>query len=222
MDGRLRGHDAAKTYGVMSNRLYALTPEILLRAYANGIFPMAESATSRELRWFDPPLRAIIPLDERFHVPRRLQRTIRQQPYELRVNTAFRDVMQACAALTPDRPTTWINDDILTLYTTLHQRGNAHSIEAWQDGKLVGGLYGVSLGAAFFGESMFSRARDASKIALVHLVGLLRTAGYTLLDAQFQTEHLSQFGTFEVTRDMYLHLLAEALPRQPVFNKFPS
>ena len=199
----------------MSNRLYALTPELLLRAYANGIFPMAESADSRELRWFDPPLRAIIPVDDRFHVPRRLQRTIRKCPYDLRINTAFRDVMLACAAPMPDRPNTWINDEIVSLYTTLHQRGYAHSIEAWQDGELVGGLYGVSLGTAFFGESMFSRARDASKIALVHLVTLLRQTGYRLLDAQFQTEHLSQFGTLEITRDTYLHLLAEALRGEP-------
>jgi leucyl/phenylalanyl-tRNA--protein transferase len=199
----------------MSNRLYTLTPELLLRAYAHGIFPMADSAASRELHWYDPPLRAIIPLDERFHVPRRLARTIHQQPYELRLNSAFEAVMRACAAPAPDRPKTWINDEIVDLYTTLHRRGHAHSVEAWQDGQLVGGLYGVSLGATFFGESMFSTKRDASKIALVHLVTLLRQAGFTLLDAQFQTEHLSQFGTIEVTRDAYQHLLAGAVRSEP-------
>ncbi len=188
-----------------------LTPDILLRAYAAGIFPMAESAVAKELRWFDPPIRALIPLDEQFHIPRRLQRTINHQPYGLKVDTAFEQVMRACAAPRADHPDTWINEEIIRLYTALHRQGNAHSIEAWKDGVLVGGLYGVSLGAAFFGESMFSRATDASKISLVALVTLLRQGGFRLLDTQFQTDHLAQFGTFEVTRDVYHHMLAEAL-----------
>jgi len=198
----------------MSNRtLHILTPDVLLRAYAAGIFPMAESSTSTELHWFDPPIRAIIPLDDDFHVPRRLRRTLKQKPYEIKLDTAFLKVMQACAAVTQDRPTTWINREILDLYTTMYMRGHAHSIEAWQDGELVGGLYGVSLGGAFFGESMFSRRPDASKITLIYLVSLLSYCGFTLLDTQFQTEHLVQFGTHEITRANYLHLLAGAVKK---------
>ena len=198
----------------MSNRnAFVLTPEILLRAYAAGIFPMAESATSNELRWFDPPIRAIIPLDENFHVPKRLQRTIRQRPYQIKLDTAFEQVMRACAAPRPDHPETWINKEIIKLYTQLHKMGHAHSIEAWDGTELVGGLYGVSLGRAFFGESMFSVKTDSSKIALVHLVALMRHNGFTLLDTQFQTDHLARFGTVEITRDNYHHLLAEALAK---------
>lgn len=196
----------------MSNRRsFQLTPEILLRAYAAGIFPMAESATAKELRWFDPPIRAIIPLDDRFHVPRRLMRTIRQRPYQIKLNTDFEGVMRACAAPRPDHPDTWINEEIIQLYTALHRQGHGHAIEAWDQDELVGGLYGVSLGQAFFGESMFSRKADSSKIALVYLVSLLRHYGFTLLDTQFQTEHLARFGTIEVTRDHYHHLLKESL-----------
>ncbi len=197
----------------MSNRsLYLLTPDILLRAYAAGIFPMAESATSDELHWFDPPIRAVIPLDGSFHVPRRLRKTIRQRPYTIKLNTDFDAVLRACAAPVAGRETTWINKKIISLYNILHHRGFAHSIEAWDDnGKLVGGLYGVSLGSAFFGESMFSRKPDASKIALVYLVTLLRVSDFTLLDTQFQTDHLAQFGTHEITRANYHHLLKRAL-----------
>ncbi len=194
----------------MSSRTFILTPDILLRAYAAGIFPMAESAESRELRWYDPPVRAVIPLDDAFHVPRRLRRTIRQRPYAIRLNTAFGDTIRACAAPAPDRELTWINQEIIQLYTTLHRQGHAHSVEAWRGDELVGGLYGVSLGGAFFGESMFSRATDASKIALVYLVALLRASGFSLLDTQFQTDHLSQFGTMELTRENYRHLLGIA------------
>jgi leucyl/phenylalanyl-tRNA---protein transferase len=199
----------------VSNRSnYLLTPDILLRAYAAGIFPMAENAASTELHWFDPPVRAIIPLDEHFHVPRRLKRTIRQRPYAIKLDTAFANVMRACAAPRPGHPDTWINAEIIRLYTELHRHGHAHSIEAWQEDELVGGLYGVSLGGAFFGESMFSRNTDASKIALVYLVALLRHFGFTLLDTQFQTEHLARFGTIEITRANYHHLLGEALKRE--------
>ena len=195
----------------MSNRFFQLTVDILLRAYAAGIFPMAESAESKELHWFDPPLRAIIPLDNRFHVSRRLARTLRQHSYMVKLDSAFDATLRTCAMPTPSRPITWINDEIIRLYTTLHIQGNAHSIEVWQDGKLTGGLYGVNLGGAFFGESMFSRADDTSKIALVYLVALLRHSGFSLLDTQFQTEHLSQFGTIELTRENYHHLLNQAV-----------
>lgn len=206
----------------MSNRsLPLLTPTILLRAYAAGIFPMAESADSTELHWFDPPVRGIIPLDEHFHVPKRLKRTLRQRPYDVRLNTAFRQTMQACAAPAEDRPTTWINQEIVSLYSTLHWRDHAHSIEIWDDKELVGGLYGVSLGSAFFGESMFSRKTDASKIALVYLVTLLRHCGFTLLDTQFQTEHLSQFGTQEITRANYHHFLQAAV-KVPTKLRLPT
>ena len=195
---------------------------MLLRAYAAGIFPMADSAESRELRWFDPPVRALIPLDNQFHVPRRLARTLRQKPYRVTLDNAFMDVMKGCAEPNKGRETTWINRGILDLYSSLHYRGNAHSIEVWDGRDLVGGLYGVSLGSAFFGESMFSRKTDASKIALVHLVSLLRHYGYTVLDTQFQTSHLERFGTFEVIRSIYLSMLdtamntqAKAFARQP-------
>jgi leucyl/phenylalanyl-tRNA--protein transferase len=196
----------------VSNRsTFTLTPDLLLRAYAAGIFPMAESAAAKDLRWFDPPIRGIIPLDEHFHVPRRLKRTLRQRPFAITLDTAFEATMRACAAPRPDHPDTWINDEIIRLYAELHRMGHAHSIEAWKDGDLVGGLYGVSLGNAFFGESMFSRETDASKIALVYLVALLRHGGFTLLDTQFQTDHLARFGTLEITRANYHHLLADAL-----------
>jgi leucyl/phenylalanyl-tRNA---protein transferase len=195
----------------VSNRTFLLTPDVLLRAYAAGIFPMAESANSTELRWFDPPIRAIIPLDDSFHVPRSLKRRIKQRPYAITFDTAFEKVIRACAAPHKGRETTWINKSIVDLYTALHKRGHAHSIEAWDGKELVGGLYGVSLGAAFFGESMFSVESDASKVALVYLVTLLRRSGFLLLDTQFQTDHLSQFGTFELTRVNYHHLLAEAV-----------
>ncbi len=187
-----------------------LSASLLLRAYAAGIFPMAENADSEELYWFDPERRGVLPLDD-FHVPRKLRKAVRRGPFELRFDTAFRAVIEACAEPTPDRPKTWINGDILRLYTELHERGFAHSVECWSGGRLVGGLYGVALGGAFFGESMFSRATDASKVALVHLVARLRAAGYTLLDAQFVTEHLSQFGAMEIPRIEYRRRLAAAL-----------
>ena len=188
-----------------------LTTELLLRAYAAGLFPMAESAESKNLSWYDPPVRAIIPLDHRFHVPRRLRRTLRQRSYRLLLNTSFERVMRACAASATGRETTWINDDLLHLYTALHHQGHAHSIEVWDDDRLVGGLYGVSLGTAFFGESMFSLKTDASKIALVYLVALLRHCGFTLLDTQFQTDHLARFGAHEIPRATYHHLLDQAI-----------
>ena len=187
-----------------------LTPDILLRAYAAGLFPMAESAEDPDIFWVEPEVRGVIPLDE-FHVPKRLRRTIRRAPYEIRVNTAFEAVMRGCAAPGPGRPSTWINETIFELYSSLNRLGHAHSVEAWRDGELVGGLYGVSLRAAFFGESMFSRATDSSKICLAHLVERLNARGFRLLDTQFTTEHLKMFGAIDVPRDEYEALLAEAL-----------
>jgi len=171
---------------------------------------MADSADDPELFWVDPQRRGILPLDG-FHVPRRLRRVVRQGGFTVRCDTAFAEVMQGCAEASDKRPNTWINAEILRLYAGLFARGNAHSVECWVDGHLVGGLYGVSLGAAFFGESMFSRITDASKIALVHLVARLRLGGYRLLDTQFLTPHLAQFGGIEVARSRYRGLLAEAL-----------
>lgn len=187
-----------------------LTPEILLRAYAAGLFPMAESAEDPDIFWVEPEIRGVIPLDD-FHVPKRLKRTIKHAPYDIRFNTAFEAVMRGCAAPGPDRPSTWINETIFMLYTSLHRLGHAHSVEAWRGDELVGGLYGVSLRAAFFGESMFSRATDSSKICLVHLVNRLNERGFRLLDTQFTTEHLKTFGAIDVPRDDYEGLLANAL-----------
>ena len=195
-----------------------LTPDLLLEAYAGGIFPMAESADDPELFWVDPRQRGIIPLDA-FHVPRRLLRVLRQGRFEVRVDTAFSAVMRGCAEASETRPSTWINEEIVRLYTALFTRGAAHSVEAWLGGELVGGLYGVSLGAAFFGESMFSRVSEASKVALVHLVARLREGGYCLLDTQFVTPHLAQFGAVEISRARYHRLLAEALRYRAVFPR---
>lgn len=187
-----------------------LTPEVLLEAYAGGIFPMAESADDPELFWVEPRQRGVIPLDG-FHIPRRLARVIRQGRFDLRCDTAFTETMLGCAEASDKRPNTWINDEILRLYTALFRIGHAHSVECWRGEALVGGLYGVSLGGAFFGESMFSRETDASKVALVHLVAILRTGGYRLLDVQFQTPHLARFGTIEIARAEYRRRLAAAL-----------
>lgn len=188
----------------------ALTPGLLLRAYAAGVFPMAEHQDDTELFWVDPERRGILPLDK-FHVPRRLKKTLRQHPFEMRVDTAFEDVMEACATPAPGRETTWINASIRQGYSMLNQLGHAHSVEAWRDGNLVGGLYGVRLAGAFFGESMFSRTTDASKAALVHLVERLNHGGFRLLDTQFLTDHLARFGAVEVSRAAYHRVLKEAL-----------
>ena len=195
-----------------------LTPDILLEAYAAGIFPMAEAADDSELFWVDPTRRGILPLDA-FHVPRRLKRVLRRGPFEVRVDTAFEAVIRGCAAASETRPSTWINDEIVRLYGALAARGAAHSIECWHEGELAGGLYGVSLGAAFFGESMFSRVTDASKVALVHLAARLRLGGYRLLDTQFLTPHLAQFGAVEISRARYHRLLAEALRYRAVLPR---
>jgi leucyl/phenylalanyl-tRNA---protein transferase len=187
-----------------------LTPELLLKAYSCGLFPMAESADDPTIFWVEPEVRGIIPLDD-FHLPRRLARTLRAAPFDIRVNTAFPAVIAGCAEPAPGRKSTWINATIRALYNDLHRLGHAHSVEAWRGDELVGGLYGVSLGAAFFGESMFSTATDASKICLVHLVDRLKRRGFQLLDTQFTTDHLKRFGAVDVPRSTYDGLLADAL-----------
>jgi leucyl/phenylalanyl-tRNA--protein transferase len=187
-----------------------LSPRLLLSAYAAGIFPMAENGESPVIHWVEPRERGILPLAE-FHVPRRLRRTFRKCPYEITVDTDFAAVIRACAAPAPRRPRTWLNEELIELYIEVHELGYAHSVECRKGGELVGGLYGVSLQAAFFGESMFSKERDASKLALVELVGRLRHAHYRLLDAQFLTDHLEQFGALEIPRRTYRHLLSRAL-----------
>jgi len=192
----------------------AFGPEELLACYARGVFPMAEARDDPRVFLVEPDQRGVIPLD-RFHIPSRLRRTVRNEPYQVRVDTAFAAVLDVCAASAAGREDTWINDPIRRLYVELHARGHAHSIECWQNEALVGGLYGVTLGGAFFGESMFSRARDASKIALVHLVARLRLGGWRLLDAQFLTEHLSQFGAVETPQTAYLRMLKPALRIEP-------
>lgn len=199
----------------------AFGPDELLACYARGVFPMAEARDDPRVFLVEPAQRGVIPLD-RFHIPTRLRRTVRGESFDVRLNTAFAAVLDACAAPGKDREDTWINDPIRRLYLQLHLGGHAHSLECWKDEALVGGLYGVSLGGAFFGESMFSRARDASKVALVHLVARLRRAGYVLLDAQFLTEHLSQFGAIETPQAAYLRRLKPALRVAPDLNLFES
>ena len=193
-----------------------VTPSLLLRAYACGIFPMADSADDPTLYWVEPKMRGLLPL-ERFHVPRRLARTVRSGIFEVRVDTDFQGVIAGCAAPRDGRQETWINEPIRRLYGELFRMGHVHTVEAWREGRLVGGLYGVKLRAAFFGESMFADARDASKVALVHLVARLRAGGFKLLDAQFLTAHLAQFGAIEVPRDDYVRMLDEALRAEGQF-----
>lgn len=189
-----------------------LDPEMLLRAYAGGIFPMAETADSEDVFWVEPRRRGVLPLD-RFHAPRSLMKALRQDRFSFTADRCFADVVSACAAPAPGRPQTWINGLIHEACLALHARGQAHSIEAWTaDGQLAGGLYGVRLGGAFFGESMFTRVTDGSKAALAALVVRLRAGGFKLLDTQFITEHLARFGTQEIDRKAYRSLLAAALP----------
>jgi leucyl/phenylalanyl-tRNA--protein transferase len=197
-----------------------ITPEVLLRAYACGIFPMAESADDPSLFWVEPEMRGVIPLDD-FHISSRLARTVRADTFTVTVDTAFKAVIAGCAAPQPGRDDTWINRRIRELYIGLHELGHSHSVEVWENGDLVGGLYGVNLGRAFFGESMFHRARDASKVALVHLVARLIEGGFTLLDTQYVTEHLRSFGATEVPRRRYRALLDKAIMGDADFLKLP-
>jgi leucyl/phenylalanyl-tRNA--protein transferase len=200
-----------------TNAHHRITPSLLLRAYAAGVFPMAPTADSADIFWVDPKRRGILPLDG-FHVPRSLKKRIRKGGFSVTVDTAFDAVLDGCAG----REETWINPEIATLYRALHAAGRASSVEVWMDGELAGGLYGVGLGGAWFGESMFSHRTDASKIALVWLVARLRAGGFTLLDTQFLTEHLGRFGAAEIARDVYQIRLADALPRQSDFFALPS
>jgi leucyl/phenylalanyl-tRNA---protein transferase len=198
------------------SRHNTVTPSLLLRAYACGIFPMADSADDPTLYWVEPRLRGVLPLDA-FHLPKRLARTVRSERFEVRVDTDFLGVIEGCAASRPGRRATWINEPIRRLYGELFRLGHVHTVEAWREGRLVGGLYGVKLGAAFFGESMFSVERDASKVALVHLVARLKRGGFALLDTQFLTGHLAKFGAVEIKREDYLRLLDDALRQEAEF-----
>jgi len=195
----------------MSRWPLEVTPELMLRAYSAGLFPMAEGRENKKLHWLDPALRGILPLDHGFHLPRRLRRTVLSGRFTITADQDFPGVIAGCAAPAPGRADTWINAEIEALFTALHRMGSAHSIEVWQDGALVGGLYGVRIGGAFFGESMFSRTTDASKVALVALVARLRLGGFTLLDTQFLTTHLARFGAVEIPKAEYKRLLAAAL-----------
>jgi leucyl/phenylalanyl-tRNA--protein transferase len=193
-----------------------LTADQLVRAYSMGVFPMARHREDPRLFWIDPEERGILPL-EHFHLSHSMRKVLKRTDLVVRCDSAFDAVIALCAEAAPDRPATWINDEILRLFIELHRYGLAHSVEVWRDTRLVGGLYGLSLGGAFFGESMFSRETNASKIALAHLVARLKKGGYTLLDTQFVTEHLSQFGAIEIPRRAYLQLLADAVGKKATF-----
>ncbi|MCB1435606.1 MAG: leucyl/phenylalanyl-tRNA--protein transferase [Rhodobiaceae bacterium] len=199
-----------------------ITPQVLLKAYACGIFPMAESADDPALYWIEPEHRGIIPLDRPLHLSHRLLRTVRSGRFEVRVDTSFHGVIDGCAQPGKGRRKTWINRRIRSLYAALFELGHCHTVEAWQDGRLAGGLYGVAMGGAFFGESMFHTERDASKVALVHLIARLRAGGYVLLDTQFVTEHLKQFGADEIDRRTYHRMLDEALAVTGDFHRLPE
>jgi leucyl/phenylalanyl-tRNA--protein transferase len=205
----------------MLRRSFEVTTDLMLRAYRAGLFPMAETRRGDRLYWLDPELRGVLPLGG-FHLPRRLLRTVLSGPYAVTVDGDFAGVIAGCAAAAPGREDTWINTEIERLFSDLHRMGHAHSLETREEGRLVGGLYGVSLGGVFFGESMFSRARDASKVALVHLVARMRLTGYRLLDTQFVTTHLSQFGAMEIPRVDYKARLAEAISGEVLPLALPS
>ncbi|MBL8689554.1 MAG: leucyl/phenylalanyl-tRNA--protein transferase [Rhodospirillaceae bacterium] len=195
-----------------------LSPDLLLKAYAIGVFPMAEGRADPRIVFVDPDRRGVLPLDE-FHMPRSLRKTIKRGIFDVRCDTAFSEVLAGCAQSTPKRKDTWINPEIERLYNQLYRLGFAHSVETWRDGQLVGGLYGVALGAAFFGESMFSRETDASKVALASLVERLKRGSFTLLDTQFLTEHLARFGAREIPRELYRTMLEDAIVRDAAFPK---
>ncbi len=201
--------------------LFEITPQMLLRAYACGIFPMAESADDPQLYWIEPQARGILPLDA-IDLPRRLARTVRQARFDVTFDTDFEGVIDGCAAPRPGRRSTWINSQIRSLYRDLYRQGHCHTLEVRLDGRLVGGLYGVALGGAFFGESMFSTERDASKVALVHLCARLIHGGFTLLDTQFVTDHLKQFGTIEIDKAEFQERLQDAVERVADFARLPN
>jgi leucyl/phenylalanyl-tRNA--protein transferase len=193
-----------------------LTPDLLLRAYASGVFPMSESQNDPNVYWVEPELRGVLPLNE-FHISKSLKKVVRKKTFEIFCDRSFERVLDECAEPSKGRDVTWINKSIRDNVIKLHEMGFAHSVECWSDNKLVGGLYGISLGAAFFGESMFSKVTNASKVALVYLVARMRLGGFKLLDTQFTTDHLSQFGVIEITSVHYLELLDEALKFQGIF-----
>jgi leucyl/phenylalanyl-tRNA--protein transferase len=205
----------------MSRRVVEITPELMLRAYRHGLFPMAETRRGDRLYWLDPERRGTLPLD-RFHLPRRLLRTVLSGALEVTADQDFAATIAGCAEAAPGREDTWINAQIEYLFCELARLGHAHSVECRQDGVLVGGLYGVAVGGVFFGESMFSIARDASKVALVHLVARLRLGGFRLLDTQFVTSHLAQFGTEELTREAYKAVLASAVQASATWHRAPD
>ena len=195
-----------------------ITPDIVLQAYTSGVFPMSDGRDENEIFWVDPEHRGILPLNN-FHLPRRLHRIVRSDRFQISTDTAFEEVIEACAEPASGRWTTWINHEIQEQFLELHERGFAHSLETWSNNELVGGLYGIGLGGAFFGESMFSRENNASKVALVHLVGRLKLGGFKLLDTQFVTTHLHQFGVVEISREAYHSRLAAALSIAGDFNR---
>lgn len=207
--------------GYKDDIVMEITPQVLLKAYACGLFPMAESADDPGLFWLEPEQRGILPFDA-FHLPRRLKRTIRNDVFEIRVSNDFQRVIDGCAEPMPGRQKTWINREIRRLYGELFDMGYCHTVEAWQEDELVGGLYGVSLNGAFFGESMFTFRTDASKVCLAHLVARLIVGGYSLLDTQFVTDHLSKFGTLEVSQEDYNERLSAALKLETDFYALPS
>jgi leucyl/phenylalanyl-tRNA---protein transferase len=198
-----------------------ITPQVLLKAYACGIFPMAEAADDPALYWIEPQARGILPLNH-IHIAKRLKRTVKQDVFEVRIDTDFEGVIAGCGSAQAGRDTTWINDKIRKLYGDLYDMGYCHTVETWRDGRLVGGLYGVALEGAFFGESMFSYETDASKVALVHLLARLIAGRYSLLDCQFVTDHLRQFGTVEVDRKAFHKLLEHALLQPGDFLALPK
>ena len=198
-------------------KTYAYSPETIIKAYTLGVFPMAESRTAANIHFYEPDMRGILPLDPP-HVPRKLLKLVRQKPYHVSIDLDFKAVIEACAAPSVTRDDSWINDEIISLYCTLHKMGFAHSVEVWEEHTLIGGLYGVRLGQAFFGESMFSRRSNASKIALTHLMARLYHAGFHLIDAQFSNDHLLQFGLQEIPKELFKKKLAIALSKH---SKFP-
>jgi leucyl/phenylalanyl-tRNA---protein transferase len=220
-NGNSSSESGPQEMGSPSSLMIEITPQVLLKAYACGIFPMAESAGDPTLYWIEPERRGILALD-RLHVPRRLGRVIKQEKFEIRTDSAYADVIEGCASSRAGRQTTWINKRIRELYAELFEMGYCHTVEAWRGGKLVGGLYGVALGRAFFGESMFSYETDASKVALVHLVARLRHGGFCLLDTQFVTDHLRQFGAQEISRAAFHRRLEQALQGPAEFGRLPG
>lgn len=198
-----------------------ITLHELLGAYANGIFPMSEDRHDPSLFWVNPEQRGILPLDH-FHIPRRLKRTVKSDKYQVRIDSSFQQCVLECSKPGSGRQSTWINDQIIQLYTELFEHGYAHSVECWREGLFRGGLYGVSIGGAFFGESMFSSETDSSKVALVHLIARLKVGGYTLLDTQFISQHLQQFGAIEMQRADYRSALSEAILTKADFYSLPS